>query len=74
MFFSVVLIAIGIALILNAMGLLSGSFWGIFWGIVFLAVGIKMLKKGGCPMCGMHSWSKMGGKMGDCCGHKHEQE
>lgn len=65
----------GVALLLNAMGLLTGSFWGFFWAIFFIAVGIKMLKKNGCPMCGWHSWKKMGGNMrGECCGHSHEED
>lgn len=70
MFFSIVLIAIGLAILLNTMGILGGSFWGYFWAIFFIAMGVKMLmrRNGGCPMCGWHG--KMGG--GCCGGHDHE--
>ncbi|MCX6721623.1 MAG: hypothetical protein NTY04_00285 [Candidatus Staskawiczbacteria bacterium] len=65
MFIAIIFIAIGLAMVLNAMGLLTGSFWGIFWGIIFLAVGCKMIiKKNGCPMCG---WGVMHKKMHDNC-------
>ncbi|KKQ23571.1 MAG: hypothetical protein A3G45_00225 [Candidatus Staskawiczbacteria bacterium RIFCSPLOWO2_12_FULL_37_15] len=80
MFFAIVFIAIGLALLLNALGLMSGSFWGFFWAIFFLAIGFRMMmKKGKCPMCGWGNWQ---GKMHDkihakmhshCCGHgEHE--
>jgi len=61
MFLSIILIAIGLAILLNTLGWLSGSFWGFFWAIVFIAVGCKlMMKSGKCPVCG---WSHWGGKM-----------
>ena len=70
-------------MLLNALGVIVGNFWGFFWAIVFLAIGIKMLvSRGKCPMCGwgmchggiMHS--KMHEKMhGNCeCGHEHEEK
>ena len=73
MFFAIVFIAIGAALILNTMGLLVGNFWGVFWGILFLAIGLKMLKRNNCPMCGFGMWKgKIFGKIHDrvheqCC-------
>ncbi|MCX6719747.1 MAG: DUF5668 domain-containing protein [Candidatus Staskawiczbacteria bacterium] len=69
MFFAIVLIAIGLAILLNTLGLLNGSFWGFFWALFFIIVGIKMMmKKEDCPMCGWH------GLKGHCCDHNHEQE
>lgn len=80
MFIAIVFIAIGIALLLNVLGILGGNFWGFFWAILFLAIGIKLLlKKEGCPMCGMGMWKggmmhkRMHEKMdGHCCDHDHE--
>lgn len=65
MFFAIVLIAIGLAILLNALGLLNGSFWGFFWAILFIAFGVKMLiRQGKCPVCGWHYWEeKIHGKI-----------
>ena len=78
MFLAIVFIAIGVAILLNAMGLMTINFWAIF----FIAIGIKMLiKRGKCPMCGWHHWEgKMHNKIHDrmhdhCCeGHEHEED
>ena len=74
MFFAIILIVIGVVILLNTMGWLTGNIWGFFWAAVFVIVGLKMLKKKhGCPMCGMHG-KMMGGH--DCCGghdHNHEE-
>ncbi|MFA6189957.1 MAG: DUF5668 domain-containing protein [Candidatus Staskawiczbacteria bacterium] len=77
MFFAIIFIAIGVALLLNAMGLFSGGFWGVFWGIIFLAIGIKMIRsKGCCPMCSGAWWKgRITDKMNEeCCGCEHEHE
>ena len=81
MFFAILFIAIGLALLLNTLGLLNGTFWGLFWAIFFLAIGLKMImRKDNCPMCGWGAWKgkmheKMhGGHAGSCCGHNHEHE
>jgi hypothetical protein len=75
MFFAILFIAIGVALLLNAMGIMTGSFWGFFWAIFFLAAGIKMLVgKGSCPMCRWGSWKVKGNKHDHCCGHNHEEQ
>ncbi len=82
MFFGILIITIGVAILLNALGVFNGAFWGIFWGVLFIALGIKlMIKKGMCPMCG---WQGFEGKMhskihekmhGHCCeGHNHGNE
>lgn len=69
MFIPIVLIALGLAMLLNTMGIMSGT----FWGIVFIAFGLKMLiQKNGCIMCG--GWKKMHQKFNsNCCGHNHEE-
>ena len=81
MFLAIVIILLGVFLLLNAMGIIVGNFWGYFWAIVLIAVGVSMLiKRGKCPMCGcmmckgmMHG--KMSGHMdGKCCGHNHEKD
>jgi len=52
MFIAIVCIAIGLAILLNTLGITTGSFWGFFWAIIFIAVGVKMLtKKSMCPFC-----------------------
>ena len=45
MFFAIILIAFGAALILTALGLVSAGFWGLFWGIVFIAIGVKIINQ-----------------------------
>lgn len=67
MFLAILFIAIGVAVLLNTLGIMTGTFWGFFWAVFFIVIGLKMLmKKGNCPMCG---WaSKM---HGHCCDHKH---
>jgi len=81
MFFAIILVAVGVALLLNVAGVLTGSFWGVFWGVFFIVVGIKMMMKGGnCPICGWYGWggkmhNKMHEKMGrHCCDHEHYEE
>lgn len=75
MFLAALFIAIGLAILLNTLGFMTGAFWGFFWAIFFIVVGLRMMmKKGCCPEC---SWGMMGskfhGKMhGECCGHDHE--
>ena len=73
MFLAIVFIVLGIFLLLNAMNIiLSANFWTFFWAVVFIALGIKMMMKKGCPMCG---WHHMQGKMnGHCCDHDHDGE
>jgi len=80
MFFPILLIAIGLAILLNTMGVFSGSFWGFFWGIIFILFGFRMMmrKEEKCPICSGFWWKeKMNSKMhgdGDCCGHHHDEK
>jgi len=60
MFFGIIILAIGLVLILNALGIVTGSFWTLFWGILFLAIGIRLLV--GRKKCFWCDWS--------CCGTK----
>ena len=78
MFFAIIFIAIGAALLLNSLGWFTGM-WQVFWGIIFLAIGIKMItKKESYPMCTGAYWSgKVKEQMRDheCdCDHEHEHE
>ena len=53
MFIAILFIAIGLAILLNTLGLLNGTFWGLFWAFFFLVIGFKMMMKNkSCPMCG----------------------
>lgn len=81
MFVAVIFIALGVAILLNALGILNSSFWGIFWGLIFLAVGIRMMmKRGKCLWCEGSWWSghmheKIHSKMrGNCCGGHEDNE
>jgi hypothetical protein len=80
MFLAIVFIILGLFMLLSAMGIVVGNFWGFFWAFFFLAIGIRMMmKRGMCPVCGWHHWEgKMHGKMHEkmykhCgCGDEHE--
>ena len=76
MFFAVLFIAIGLAILLSTLGIMNGTFWGFFWALFFIVVGVKMMiRKGRCPVCGWHHWEgrihdKIHAKMdGHCCEH-----
>ncbi len=72
MFFAALIIALGLAILLNTLGIMNGSFWGFFWAIFFIAAGIKMMmRKGKCPMCGWgHFMRKQECECEDCdCDH-----
>jgi len=56
MFIAIIFIAIGVAMLLNTLGIISGGFWGFFWSILFIVVGIKMLGVKACPICGWRLW------------------
>jgi hypothetical protein len=78
MFLAIVFIVLGLFLLLNAMGIIVGNFWGFFWAVVFLAIGTKMLmRQGRCPICAGYMWSgKFHEKMHEhCnCGHDHKEK
>lgn len=74
MFFGILFIAIGLAILLNTLGMINGTFWGLFWAIFFLAVGFKMItRKDGCPVCSGLWWNKK--VRSHCCdeGHDHNK-
>ena len=63
MFFAYVFIALGLAILLNTLGVLNATFWGFFWALFFLVTGIKMMAgKNRCPNC---KWYHMEKKMHD---------
>lgn len=69
MFLAIVFIVLGLFLLLNALGIISGNFWGLFWAVVFLVIGFRMLqKKRICPMCMIHS------KMHNHCNCEHNHD
>jgi hypothetical protein len=71
MIIAIIFIVLGIFLLLNALGIIVGNFWGFFWAIIFLAIGFKLLrKKGICPMCAGSYWAdQFHDSMHDeCCG------
>ena len=51
MLFGTIILVIGIALLLQTLGILNNGVWGFFWAILFIVVGVKMTmgnKKGKC--------------------------
>jgi len=75
MFIAIILIAIGLALLLNSLGIVAGSFWGFFWAIILIAVGIKMLnRKNYCPLCHWKMWKSKCDCGPDCDCHDHKNE
>ena len=52
MFFGYFFMILGIFILLQAMGIIVGNFWGYFWGIALIALGFAML--GGKKNC--HCW------------------
>ena len=53
MVFGTIILIIGVALLLQTLGILSGNVWSFFWAILFIVVGVKMTmgrNKGKC-MC-----------------------
>jgi|GEM_PF-1762057 len=76
MLFGVIFLAIGVALLLEGLGILTGSVWTFFWAVLFILVGIKMTTGHGRGKC-MCDWVGHEGMMhehGKCCGHEHEKE
>jgi hypothetical protein len=51
MMFGYLLIILGIFILLKAMGIIMGDFWGYFWGILFLVMGFGMINKKGDRCC-----------------------
>ena len=73
MLFGSIILVIGIALLLQAMGILTGSIWSFFWALLFIVVGLKLvMNKGkGCGVCGFLGHKDDKGD--ECCGHNHEE-
>ncbi len=43
MFFGIILVILGAMLLLNEMGIIHWSGWGIIWPILIIAVGVKLI-------------------------------
>jgi hypothetical protein len=53
MIFGIALVVVGLIFILQNMGYISASSWGIIWPALLIIVGISMIcKKSGHCMCG----------------------
>lgn len=53
MIFGIALVVIGVVFLLQNLGYISASAWGIIWPVIIIAVGLSMLcKKHGHCGCG----------------------
>jgi hypothetical protein len=43
MFFGIILVILGALLLLNEMGIIHWSGWGVIWPILIIAVGVKLI-------------------------------
>jgi hypothetical protein len=43
MFFGIVLVILGALLLLNEIGIINWSGWGVIWPILIIAVGVKLI-------------------------------
>ena len=43
MFFGAVVLLIGIILLLDKLGIITGSFWGYFWPILLIMAGLAII-------------------------------
>lgn len=58
MVFGYFFIIVGILLLLNELGLISGSFWGFLWAMLFIVVGINMIAGKKEDNCCYFPWHK----------------
>ena len=56
MFISILLIIIGFAFLLQNLGIITGSVWGIIWPLALIALGVYFLLK-------RHRWGKFQDRM-----------
>ena len=62
MLFGVILVVIGILLLLEKMGIITGNFWDYLWPVVIIVIGLSFVtKKHGGNGC----WSLGGSKKHD---------
>ncbi|MBU2539767.1 hypothetical protein KJ786_01225 [Patescibacteria group bacterium] len=74
MLFGTIILVIGIALLLQAMGILTGSVWSFFWAILFIVIGLKMTMGRGRCICDWFSHGGMMHKHKGCCGGIKEED
>lgn len=43
--FGLVLVILGILFLLEAMGIIAGSFWSYFWPVILIVVGLNFMSK-----------------------------
>lgn len=53
MIFGIIIIVVGVVFLLQNLGYITGSIWGIIWPLLIMAVGLKMVikRKGGHYWC-----------------------
>jgi hypothetical protein len=60
MFIGIIIVVVGLAFLLQSLGFISGSAWGVIWPCLLIVFGLGMIYKetnGGC-----------------CCGKNHKKE
>ncbi len=52
--FGYLVLIVGVLLLLQNLGWISGTFWGIVWPIIIIAIGLGIISKSKC--CGWGRW------------------
>lgn len=75
----IIILIIGLAFLLQNLGLITGSVWGIFWPILLIIIGLALIsRRKHCWCCGGHhrhhdhDWHKFGDEMKERFGGHHE--
>lgn len=81
MFFGIIILVVGVALLLQNLGLVTGTIWSIIWPALLIILGLAIIsKRKHCWWCGGHHdhkdhWHKFGERMRERFdGHHHEHE
>jgi hypothetical protein len=46
MFLGIMLLLLGVLMLLQQIGVITGSIWGFFWPAVVIAIGVHLIMKG----------------------------
>jgi predicted tellurium resistance membrane protein TerC len=78
--FGIIILVIGVALLLQNLGLVAGSAWSIIWPALLIVFGLALIyRRKHCWCCGGHhkhkeEWHKIGDDMKERFGGHHHHE